>query len=237
MTGASAAEGRGTRRGSLAEGACPRQTCCGDPSRASASAIQGEFSGNIRRAKSPVELHGPRTQEKTVIRTPKHAAAPHPQMANIRTKDTGNRPAAALIVGGPRAVHRGIPRGSRWIASLLRRLRRAPIGGGTHGARPTAPGRRSRHTARRGPVLRRLPTAAGTRPGRHGAVYLARQSSLCRLVAVKMILEKYLDSLDSVERFRREAEAAANLQNAFGCRGSGQRRVTATLAPLAIRAS
>ncbi len=49
--------------------------------------------------------------------------------------------------------------------------------------------------------------------GGMGVVYLARQTSLSRFVAVKMILGKHLDSPDSVDRFRREAEAVANLKH------------------------
>ncbi len=49
--------------------------------------------------------------------------------------------------------------------------------------------------------------------GGMGVVYLARQTSLSRLVAVKMILGKHLDSPESVERFRHEAEAVANLKH------------------------
>jgi len=49
--------------------------------------------------------------------------------------------------------------------------------------------------------------------GGMGVIYRARQRHSCRIVAIKRILSYHADSQDTLVRFRREAQAAANLDH------------------------
>src|SRR5215813_13912583 len=49
--------------------------------------------------------------------------------------------------------------------------------------------------------------------GGMGVIYRARQRHSCRIVALKRILSYHADSQDTLVRFRREAQAAANLDH------------------------
>jgi predicted Ser/Thr protein kinase len=81
-------------------------------------------------------------------------------------------------------------------------------------ARPAAPGRDlpaegdlPRERVGEFRLLRRLDR------GGMGLVFLAEQTSLGRIVALKLMRPEYRDSPSAVERFRREARAAAKLQH------------------------
>jgi serine/threonine protein kinase len=91
---------------------------------------------------------------------------------------------------------------SRWTTPL-RAVTQALVGQPGLAAPPLAPGQR----------VGDFELLAELGRGGMGVVYKARQVTLNRVVALKMILAGHFASTEEVQRFRREAEAAAALDH------------------------